>query len=174
MGIRKQLDDLILDDILKFPSWEFALDEEGTPGQNEQTVRPLLSVPPLDPANNYLVVRATFQLADGTEYKGLIKPIRSEGGLLPPLIPIDLFPIILTNQGRVNFWYGMFKPDSRELVNNYSMLGKENPAKIFPIKFSSDVEIVNGIFEGILTGFMYSDPDVEPMDLSMDNVKTVM
>lgn len=173
MRIQKQHDDLMLDDILKFPSWEFALDEEGTPGQDEQTVRPLLSEPPLDPTNNYLVVRATFQLVDGSEYKGLIKPIRLEGGILTPLIPIDLFPIILTNQGRVYFWYGMIKPSQSEINNNYSIIGVENPTKIFPIRFFSDVEIVNGIFEGHLDGFMYTDPEIEPLDLSMDDVKII-
>ena len=38
--IRMQCCDLTAQDFERFPIWEFALDEEGQPGQDEATVRP--------------------------------------------------------------------------------------------------------------------------------------
>src|SRR5882724_9722481 len=38
--IRKQVYELTLEDLVAFPAWEFALDEEGEPDQDEATVRP--------------------------------------------------------------------------------------------------------------------------------------
>lgn len=40
MRIRKQIYEITLEDLLQFPVWEFALDEEADEGQDESTVRP--------------------------------------------------------------------------------------------------------------------------------------
>src|SRR5512132_118621 len=39
-AIRKQVTDLRPDDLAPYPIWEFALDEEGEEGQDEETVKP--------------------------------------------------------------------------------------------------------------------------------------
>lgn len=173
MKTRKQLFDLTLQDIMQYPCWEYALDEEDIEGQDEQTVRPYLSSPPFDPNNAYLVVRASFRLFDGTVFKGIIKPVQKESGIMKPLIPIDLFPVILTDRGRVDFWYGMTKPVPNGISTSYTIMGKENPLDVFPIQFSSDVEIVNGIFEGTLEGFMYTEGEISPMDLTISDVRVI-
>lgn len=173
MKTRKQLFDLTLQDIMQYPSWEFALNEEDIEGQDEQTVRPHSSSPPLDPNDAYLVVRTSFRLSDGTVFKGIIKPVQLKGSIMKPLLPIDLFPVILTDRGRVDFWYGMTKPPINEISTNYTILGKENPVDVFPIQFSSDVDIVNGISEGTLEGFMYTEDDISPMDLTMSDVRVI-
>lgn len=158
---------------MQYPSWEYALDEEGIEGQNEQTVRPYLSSPPYDPSNVYLVVRASFRLFDGTVYKGIIKPVQIDGSIMKPLIPIDLFPIILTDRGRVDFWYGMTRPTLNEIRANYAIMEKENPTDVFPLQFTSDVDIVNGIFEGTIEGFMFTEGDISPMDLEISDVRVI-
>ena len=126
METRKQLFDLTLQDIMQYPCWEYALDEEDIEGQDEQTVRPYLSSPPFDPNNAYLVVRASFRLSDGTVLKGIIKPIQLDGSIMKPLIPIDLFPVILTDRGRVDFWYGMTRPALNEINANYLSFAQIN------------------------------------------------
>src|SRR5215218_3072632 len=39
-GPRKQMTDLTIEDLSQGPVWEFAIEEEGEPGQNEETLRP--------------------------------------------------------------------------------------------------------------------------------------
>ena len=41
-GKTKSLDDITLDDALKYPIWEWALDEEGEDGQDETWQRPIV------------------------------------------------------------------------------------------------------------------------------------
>jgi hypothetical protein len=41
-GKSKSLDDITLDDALKYPIWEWALDEEGEGGQDETWQRPIV------------------------------------------------------------------------------------------------------------------------------------
>lgn len=41
-GKSKSLDDITLEDVLKFPIWEWALDEEGEEGQDETWQRPII------------------------------------------------------------------------------------------------------------------------------------
>lgn len=41
-GKSKSLDDITLDDALKYPIWEWALDEEGEEGQDETWQRPIV------------------------------------------------------------------------------------------------------------------------------------
>jgi hypothetical protein len=64
MKIRKQVYELKLDDVRRFPVWEFALDEEGEEGQDEATVRPCEISGPLDSADRPFIIRAGFTLAD--------------------------------------------------------------------------------------------------------------
>ena len=70
-SVRKQVYELTLDDLEKFPVWEFRLDEEGEEGRDESTVRPYTPPGPLDPADRMFVVRAVFTLADGSRMQGL-------------------------------------------------------------------------------------------------------
>jgi hypothetical protein len=154
MRLRKQENHLTLIDINQYPVWEFALDEEAVEGQNEKTLRPFLSST-IDPAKAYLIVRASFYLHNGKSHKGFIKPLSLRSRRLSThLIPYDLAPIIVTDDGQVVFCYGTSKPSKSLLKKNYSLLGVE-PENAFPIKFSSDVEVVNSITSGTLEGFLF-------------------
>jgi hypothetical protein len=171
MRTRIQDYDLTLDDLAQFPSWEYALDEEEHEDQDERTVRPYSAKPPLEQGQAYLIVRASFYLADGTRMTGYIKPLElDDASRLKPLIPADMDPVIVTSQGQIEFWYGASQPDLDELARNYARLNK-GPLEVFPIRFASDVEVLNSITEGVLEGFLYCDkglPDVfnmEPSDV---------
>jgi hypothetical protein len=173
MRTRKQDYDLALDDLAQYPAWEYALDEEGHEGQDERTVRPCFASPPLDQNRAYLIVRASFYLADGTQMTGCIKPLElNDASLLKPLIPADMDPMIITQQGRVAFWYGASQPDPKEISRSYAILNK-SPWEVFPIRFVSDVEVLNSIANGIIEGFLYCDkglPDVfnmKPSDVKV-------
>jgi hypothetical protein len=154
MRLRKQEDHLTLIDINQYPVWEYALDEETFEGQNEKTLRPYISSS-IDPTKTYLIVRASFYLQNGIRHKGFIKPLGlSSKRLSMPIIPYDLAPIIVTDDGQVVFCYGTSRPSKSLLKKNYNLLGVE-PENAFPIKFSSDVKVVNSITSGTLEGFLF-------------------
>jgi hypothetical protein len=161
MRIHKQDYDLTAADLAQYPVWEYALDEETNEGQDSRTVRPYTMLVPLDPRQSRFIVRATFHLADGTKMTGYIKPIiLDEIGLMKPLVPIDMHPIIVTERERVTFWYAASKPDRDEIEQNYVRLNK-GPSEVFPIKFAADIEVVDSITEGSLEGFLYCDEGVK-------------
>ena len=145
---RKQVYELTLDDLSKFPVWEFRLDKDGAQGQDEATVRPFTASGPLDPADRMFVVRAVFTLADGS---------RMHGYFTPPVRGHDsigtLQPIIVTERGQVRFWCGTAEPDSKRLAHSYELLGKD-AKRVFPLRFESEVDLVNGPARGSLPGFL--------------------
>src|ERR1043165_421286 len=135
---RKQVYELTLDDLNQFPIWEFKLDTWRAEGQDEATVRPYTASGPLDPTDRMFVVRAAFTLADGSRLKGyLTPPVRGQEG-------IDAMqPIVVTARGQVRFWCGTSVPDAKRLARNYDLLGKEAKL-VFPLRFESEVELLNG------------------------------
>jgi len=158
--VRLQDGKLTITDLMRFSAWEYALDKEGVEGQDERTVRPYLASPPLDLQDAYFLVRASFTLADGTVHKGYITPKEVNrvdvGGFGSVIIPYDLGPIIVFGKDHIHFQYGPKKPTKRDLQRVYKLLDRK-PEEVFPITFSSDVEVVDSISEGKLNGFMYFD-----------------
>lgn len=95
--------------------------------------------------------------------KGLIKPIALVPGkprFLSTIIPYDLSPTLVTEKQQIYFCYGALKPNPDEIAETYRFLGKRS-SEIFPIRFRSDIKILNSITEGMLEGFMYFDEDKE-------------
>ena len=149
--VRKQVYELTLDDLNRFPVWEFRLGEEGEVGEagrDECTVRPYEASGPLDPTDRMFVVRALFTLADGS---------RMQGYCTPPLRGDDsigiLQPIIVTDRGQVRFWCGTTAPDSKRLAHSYELLGKD-AGRVFPVRFESAVALVGGPVKGSVPGFL--------------------
>jgi hypothetical protein len=147
--IRKQIYELTPNDLEKFPVWEFCLDEEDEEGQDEATIRPYTDKP--DPAAGMFVVRALFSLADGTKLQGYLTPPapqdRDDLGIIQP--------IITTENGQVNIWWGAMKPSRDELEKYYVLLDNKEASEIFPLKFNSIIEIEGGPVEGVVHGFLY-------------------
>ncbi len=160
--IRIQDYNLTFSDLMQYHAWEYALDEEGIEGQDERTVKPYLVSPPLDLGDAYFIVRASFILADGTGYKGYMKPKPVDRinvpGLMSVIIPYDLSPIIVLGKEHIHFQYGPKKPKAEEMQKVYDIFAKK-PYEFFPIKFFSDVEVSSSVQEGKLDGFMYFDQD---------------
>jgi hypothetical protein len=85
-----------LADLIQFPVWEYALVEEAIEGQDERTLRPFQADLYDDSQSAYLIVRASFVLANGKQLKGYIIPIKlEENTVMEPLLPYDLNPIII-------------------------------------------------------------------------------
>ncbi len=146
--IRKQVYELTLDDLRKFPVWEFRLDQEGEGGRDECTVQPYTAPGPLDPAECMFVVRAVFILADGSRMQGyLTPPARGDADIG------TLQPIIVTDRGQVRFWCGITAPDLKRLTRSYDRLGKD-ARHVFPVQFESDVKLVGGPIRGSVQGFL--------------------
>ena len=160
MKITIQDYNLTLADLMIYPAWEYALDEEYVEGQDEKTVRPYLALPPLDLKNAYFLVRASFVLTDGTTCKGYFKPKPVDrvdvDNFMSVIVPYDLSPIIILGEEHIHFQYGSEKPDLKEMQRVYFQFSKKS-YEVFPIKFSSDVEVLNSVHQGILDGFMYFD-----------------
>ncbi len=148
LRVRKQIYELTLDDLSKFPIWEFRLDEEGEEGRDESTVRPYATSGLLDPTDRMFVVRAVFTLADGSRMQGYFTPPRGADDSIGVLQPI-----IVTERGQVRFWCGTAAPDSKRLAHSYELLGKD-AKQVFPVQFESEVELVGGRVRGSVSGFL--------------------
>lgn len=149
MKIRKQVYELSTSDLESFPIWEFALDEEGEEGQDEATVRPYEGSPPLDPSNGMFVVRARFDLADGTRLQGYLTPPADGSAGIG-----TVQPIVVTTQGQVMFWYGAIAPSAATLGAAYEKLGRRESA-VFPVQYASEVQLATGPVNGELDGFLH-------------------
>jgi len=123
IAVRKQLYDLRTSDLEKFPVWEQALDEEGWPGQDEETVKPRPDLTEVDPGEGMFIVRATFITRDGSRFDGYVWPQLDSG--------VSVQPTLVTEDGHVNFWYGSFVPNAEQLQKHYALLGKAADA-LFP------------------------------------------
>lgn len=173
LHIRRQDNELSLEDLLQYPVWEYALDEENTHNQNERTLRPSLVSPPIDPNNAYFFVRATFKLANGVQLKGFITPVKKQDdNFMRPVIPVDLNPVIVSRDGHVIFCYGKYSPNQERIDNNYKRLGYHS-IEVFPITFTADVEVKNGVSSGMLQGFLYLDKAANLFDLTETDIRYV-
>src|SRR5688572_21690253 len=124
--ISKQVYELTLGDLSRFPIWEFGLSRESKEGWDECTVRPCPASGPLDPADRMFVVRAVFTLADGSRMHGYCSPpLRGDSSIGA------LQPIIVTDRGQVRFWCGTAVPDAKRLAHSYEWLGKD-ARSVFP------------------------------------------
>jgi hypothetical protein len=152
MRIRRQVYELTVDDLDRYPVWEFALDEEGEEGQDEATVRPYQFRGSLDPSEGMFIVRARLTLADGTQMSGyLTPPVQGDATLG------TLQPAIICGKGQISFWCGMLEPKSTEISENYARLGKSSADQVFPLRFKSDVDLIGGSISGELPGFIVLD-----------------
>lgn len=149
MEIRKQQFDLTLSDLDQFPVWERALDEEGEPGQDEETLRPLEHTLPLDCPTSNLIVRARFVLADGTPTRGYLTPDYDAFGSRLCICQ----PHIITTKGHVGFWFGGIPPREQDKHRIYEMLNKDRDA-VFPIRFESDIALAPGVISGSIEGIL--------------------
>lgn len=145
-AVRKQLPDLRASDLERFPVWEQALDEEGFPGQDEETVKPRPDLVEVNPSEGSFIVRAEFIARDGSRFDGYAWPQLDSA--------FSVQPTLVTENGQVNLWYGSFVPEAQRLDKEYALLGKTRN-ELFPIRFRSVVPVRGVRLEGEVPGFMY-------------------
>jgi hypothetical protein len=146
LTIRRQVYELLPEDFATASIWEFALDEEDVPGQDEATVRPRPDLERADPSEGLFVAEAEFVSADDTRFSGYVTPQHEPGiGLIQPTI--------VTAKGQVAFWLGAFPPESLEA--SYAVLGKATTTELFPIRFRCKVTTLGTPLDGELHGFMH-------------------
>ena len=147
--IRKPVDSLTAADFINYPAWEYAIGEEHLPGQDETTVRPYTGVVPINPDHGLVIVRAAFQLADGTTLPGTLYAQGTESRGLA-----DIQPVILLETGEnILFWHGAIKPTDQEIAKYLEMLGR-TPEQIFPIHYQSEIAIIGGNIAGEIERFV--------------------
>jgi hypothetical protein len=143
--VRKQVGDLLPSDLGRYPVWEFALDEEGEEGQDEETVRPRPDLADADPNDGLFVVRAELVARDGTRFAGYVTASEDEAmGALQPTI--------VTARGQVQFWLGLHGPRPGQIERAYELLAK-TPEQLFPIRFRTLVPVVGRARDGVIGGF---------------------
>jgi len=145
MRIRKQVYELTASDLREHPLWEFCLDEEAVPGQDEATVRPSQDseVPGYSPGA--YIVASDFVLADGSSAEGYIYSGEPEdfGCIQPNLI---------LSEGQISFWRGIVTPSADRLSALYQRLGK-TAELVFPIRYRTRVPINGKLMKGVVAGF---------------------
>lgn len=140
--IRRQVYELTADDLRAHPAWEFCLDEEGEPDQDEATVRPIARGP-----LGFGVVAAAFRTADGREFAGYVTPASDED-------QATLQPTLVTDGGQVAFWLGWVDRDRAAASRRdaYERLGT-TAQRLFPISYRAAGGWSTVPLEGSIHGF---------------------
>jgi hypothetical protein len=146
-NIRKSITDLTFDDLISYPLWEFASDEESIEGQDETTIRPIASGTPAALGFG-VIAAANFELADGTRLIGYVNASPEAADDISAMQPV-----VVCDRGQVGFWFGALKPNSTEIAENLSKFGRTMES-VFPIKFSSRQGVLETIVQGEIPGFM--------------------
>ena len=146
----KQIDDLSSADFERHPVWIACHTEDfAEPWFNEtdeETFRPWTGVLPVGPSDGMLLVRATFELHDGSRHDGFLTLASKEGDLG------TLQPHLFVSGKSFGFWGGMAGVRANERTAFYGALGKAQEA-IFPIRFSTDPDLATGVAAGQIDGF---------------------
>jgi hypothetical protein len=122
---------------------------------DEETFRPSLSETPADPSEAMLLVRATFELQDGSRHDGFVTPsVTPDLGLQQPHIWVG--------ERCFGFWGGLFGVPPEERQAFYAAIGKP-PEAVFPLRFSVDAALASGESSGLFHGFYrHSGGDASP------------
>jgi hypothetical protein len=156
MRIRKQVDELTLDDLERYPIWEYLPDEEQEFGQDEATVKPRPDLSAADPDMELaLLARTDFTASDGTSFTGYCQPRKEliDTRLVICAHPLSsIQPVIIVDDGHVMFWYGIVEPTRERLDESYTKL-QRNRVTPFPIHFHSPF-VVNGTNSGTIPAFL--------------------
>ena len=146
----KQFGDLLPADFERHPVWigchgEDA-DEPWYDETDEETFRPWTGALPAAPSAGTLLVRATFELRDGSRYLGFVTPTFVAGDLGAQ------HPHMFIDDRRFWFWGGMFGIPPAKRRDFYAAIGKSAEA-VFPVRFGADPGLATGATSGEAGGF---------------------
>ena len=146
----KQFGDLSPADFQRHPVWIACHTEDfAEPWFNEtdeETFRPWMGALPVGPSDGMLLVRASFELHDGSRHDGFLTPASKQGDLG------TLQPHLFVGDKVFRFWGGMAGVGTDRRTAFYDALGK-GPEAIFPIRFSTDPDLATGVVAGRVDGF---------------------
>jgi hypothetical protein len=118
---------------------------------DEETFRPWTKKMPVSPDDGMFLVRASFTTGDGVRYAGFLTPsARDDVG--------DLQPTILIGPRHVALWQGSVPGRALHRQSFYTALGK-TADQLFPIRFTADPGLANGVVSGQAEGFYGLDDD---------------
>jgi len=150
----KQFLELRQPDFDKYPVWVNChvvdYDEDWYDDTDEETFRPWTGDIPVSPNDTMYLVSAQFQLNDGTTMSGFLTPDigpREENELG------NLQPNLLTVDGPIGFWAGMFPFDVERKNRIYKRLNR-TADQIFPIRFKSYDGLSSQVIIGTINGFL--------------------
>ena len=154
----KQFGDLSSADFDRHPVWIACHTEDfAEPWFNEtdeETFRPWTGALPVGPSDGMLLVRATFELHDGSRHYGFLTPAFKEGDLG------TLQPQLFVGGERFGFWCGMAGVRADERTAFYQALGK-GPEAIFPLQFGAAPNVATGVAAGQVDGFYRGTRTIE-------------
>lgn len=153
-ALRRQVYLLTAQELTDHTIWEFCLDEEDIPGQDEATVKPSedSEVPGYSPGA--YIIAADVVFADGTSALGyLYSGEPDDWGCIQPNV--------VTQAGQVNFWLGalqFIENVHKTIASQLQALGK-TPEQIFPAVFESRAKVHDAFQRVVVTGFMAAEGD---------------
>jgi hypothetical protein len=160
-GVRKQVYELLSQDFIDHPIWEFCSDEEGAEGQDEATVRPTEKTELSEGLAGAFVVAADVAFADESIGVGYLYAC-DENDIA------CLQPNLFAGQSQVNLYLGWlrFVPDApNRVAENYKKIGKDKEG-VFPLSFRSRVNVMGAPLRVVLEGFEAMDVDMNGVILS--------
>jgi hypothetical protein len=154
----KQFGELSPADFDRHPVWVSCHGaDDGQPWYDEtdeETFRPFTGALPVSQADGMFLVRALFELRDGTGLKGFITPAFHEADLGV------LQPHVFVGERRFRFWGGMFGVPAEERQAFYSALGKDADA-VFPLRFDGEPGLATGAAAGGIKGFYRGSREIQ-------------
>jgi hypothetical protein len=154
----KQFGYLTAPDFERYPVWIACHTEDfAEPWFNEtdeETFRPWMGALPVGPSDGMLLVRASFELHDGSHHGGFLTPASREGDLG------TLEPHLFVGDKIFRFWGGMAGVRIDQRTAFYEALGK-GPEAIFPILFSTAPALATGVAAGQVNGFYRGTRTIE-------------
>src|SRR6266508_3068520 len=153
-GFRKQVYELTLEDLRETPVWQFALNEEGEPGQDEDTLRPC---PDAKSIRGKASLSLPLRFAPPTARRTRALQLPSKRRRRSPGTFIRRSSVKAATSISGGEACGGTKPraNSRETpLSPYRAL-KKSPTELFPLRWRMAVSIKGGPNEGELPGFGY-------------------
>jgi hypothetical protein len=176
----KQIHELTPADFERHPAWIGVHNyDHGQPwyeGTDDQTYRPWIERQRFTGSRGFLLLAARIELADGTVYPGFFRrvadswdeplpPRRMRDGNYTPAkqwsklygdTPLSILalqhPQIFIDGKMVGFALGKSEKRRDRVRAFYGAIGK-TPAEVFPVRFSADPALADGIVEGRMDGF---------------------
>jgi hypothetical protein len=128
---------------------------------DEETFRPYAGKLPADPSEGMLLVRAVFEIKDGTRYQGFVTPATEawdteQNGRPPSHILGIQQPQMFASDRIFGFWGGMLGISPTTQRELFAAIGKR-PDSIFPVRFYADTRFTTGVGDGKIEGFYRRD-----------------